>query len=169
MQRRIYLRSSAGSGAYSGVVNAYARRGTRSIRPTNGRPKGSPASINACAKPLSCPARSLSRALATDCACCASLPRPDPCPLPSQHRLNSAAVSHSDATAAKKKEIWLPPLQLLKSGACTRHSPLRDVCCPVLQGRLPPPPQPSDTHDPPLPYTPNTRSGDDPLIARLAA
>ena len=59
----------------------------------NRQPRGSPASADTCATPRICPARPLPRALATDCACCASLLRPDPCPLPSQHRLNSACLA----------------------------------------------------------------------------
>jgi len=62
-------------------------------RPMNRQPRGSPASADTCATPRICPARPLPRALATDCACCASLPRPAPCPLPSKHRLNSACLA----------------------------------------------------------------------------
>ena len=61
-----------------------------SIRTTNGPPRGSPASpADRATLPIR-PARSLPRALATERACCALLPRPDPCPLPSLHTAGSA-------------------------------------------------------------------------------
>ena len=62
---------------------------TPHCRPTNDPACGSPSSSRAAAKPPSCPARPLRRALAADCAFRASLPRPHPCPLPSQRHPDS--------------------------------------------------------------------------------
>ena len=60
------------------------------IQTINERGCGSPASPDARATPPTRPVRPLSRALAPRHACCASLPRPGPCPLPSLSTADSA-------------------------------------------------------------------------------
>ena len=92
-------------------------------RPTNERPRGSPASPDARAVPPTRPARPLPRALAARRACCALLPRPHPCPLPSLPTAQCPQrLSRLRSQLRQRTKSWLPPPQRLKPGPCTRRS-----------------------------------------------
>jgi hypothetical protein len=89
-------------------------------RPTNERPRGSPASPDARAVPPTRPARPLPRALAARRACCALLPRPHPCPLLSLPTADSACPAC--ARNCCKERSFHSLLCCACNLVCTRHS-----------------------------------------------